>query len=196
MITDRDRNIFNHIERFNFATIEHIQKCFFREQKYGYDVARRRLNLLVKHEYLKCSRNYATNQNIYYIDATYKKPSLHAILLMNYYSELVFNGGNVVQFEKEKEIAGGKVRTDGFCIFEFNGYKYYQVIEVHVSHNKLNLNKYEDLEVKNDLLQICNGILPNLVLIDDVMRKSVADIKDMDIVHLDFTLEGFPKVFI
>lgn len=196
MITDRDRSIFNHIEKFNFATIENIQKCFFKEQKYGYDVARRRLNLLVKNEYLKCSRNYATNQNIYYLDAAYKKPSLHAVLLMNYYSELVNSGANVIHFEKEKDIYDGKVRADGFGIFEFNGYKYYQVVEVHVSHNKLNLEKYKDEEVRNDLLKICNGVLPNLIVIDDVIRNSTVEIKDIELVHLDFTLEGFPKVFI
>lgn len=195
MITERDRMIYNHIDKYNFATIEQIQKIFFREQKYGYDVARRRLNLLVKHEYLKCSRNYATNQNIFYIDNNYRKVNIHSMLLMDYYSELISNGAEVISFEKEKEFAGGKVRSDGFCIFIFNGFKYYQIIEVHASHNKLNVKKYEDEEVRNELLALCNNVLPNLILIDDTLRQGTVEVKDMEIVQLDFNLDAFPKVF-
>jgi hypothetical protein len=196
MITERDRLIYNHIDRYNFATVEQIQKIFFREQKYGYDVARRRLNLLVKNEYLKATRNYATNQNIYYIDGAYKKISLHSVLLMNYYAELAHNGAEILTFDKEREFSGGKVRTDAFCIFIFNGYKYYQVIEVNSSHNKLNINKYEDKEIKTELLSLCNDVLPNIVLIDDSIKNSTLEVKDMEVIQLDFNLDAFPKVFI
>lgn len=195
MITQRDRMIYNHISKYNFATIEQIQKLFFKDQKYGYDVARRRLNLLVKNEYLKSTRNYATNQNIYYISNDYKKVSLHSMLLMNYYAELVNSGAEIITFEKEKEFAEGKVRTDGFCIFIFNGFKYYQVIEVHASNNKLNMKKYEDDMIKAELLGLCNNVLPNLILIDDVLRSGPVEVKDMEVVQLDFSLDEFPKVF-
>jgi hypothetical protein len=37
MITSRDRDIVKHIDQYHFASIEQVQKIFFKEQKYGYD---------------------------------------------------------------------------------------------------------------------------------------------------------------
>lgn len=194
MLTDRDRAIYHHIEKYNFASIEQIEKAFFKEQKYSYDIARRRLNKLVSNDYLKCSRNFITNQNIYYIDSQYRKVSLHSMLLMDYYVELLHCNAGVVSFEKEKEWLDGKIRSDGFCIYDFNGYRFYNLIEVNASHNKLNLEKYESLFNSGEL-QKAYGVFPTIILIDDINHKNEPTLQSMEVIHLDFNLSDFAKVF-
>lgn len=194
MLTDRDRAIYYHIEKYKFASIEQIQKAFFKEQKYSYDIARRRLNKLVSNDYLKCSRNFITNQNIYYIDNQYRKVSLHSILLMDYYVELLHCNAEIVHFEKEKEWLDGKIRSDGFCIYDFNGYRFYNLIEVNASHNKLNLEKYESLFNSGEL-QKAYGVFPTIILIDDIKHKSEPTLQSMEVIHLDFNLSDFAKIF-
>lgn len=194
MLTDRDRAIYNHIEQYKFASIEQIQKIFFKEQKYSYDIARRRLNKLVSNDYLKCSRNFITNQNIYYLDTQYKKVSLHSIILMDFYAELCNSNAKILNFEKEKEWLDGKIRSDGFCIYEFNGYRFYNLIEVNASHNKLNLEKYESLYNTGELQESC-GVFPTIILIDDMTHKEEPTLKNIEVLHLDFYLNNFPKIF-
>jgi hypothetical protein len=43
MITQRDMEIVNYLERYDFATLKQIQKIFFRHQQYSYHLARKRL---------------------------------------------------------------------------------------------------------------------------------------------------------
>jgi hypothetical protein len=194
VLTERDRNIYNHIERYNFASIEQIQKIFFKEQKYSYDIARRRLNKLVSNDYLKCSRNFITNQNVYYTDTQYKRVSLHSMLLMNYYAELINCNAEIQEFEKEKEWLDGKIRSDGYCVYDFNGYRFYNLVEVNASNNKLNLEKYESLYSTGEL-QKAYGVFPTIVLIDDVSHKKEPSLERIEVIHLDFKLNDFAKIF-
>ena len=43
MITDRDREIINFIDKIGFSTINHIADLFFNDNSFSYDLARRRL---------------------------------------------------------------------------------------------------------------------------------------------------------
>jgi hypothetical protein len=194
MITQTDMEIISHVEHFGFITIDQAKNMFY-PSKSGYDMARRRLNKLVKTNYLKMSRNESTNEKIFYINNS-KNVTLHSMLLMNYYSKLISNNVQIKVFQKEKEWADGAVRSDGFCIFEYSGYKFYQLIEVIVSHNDSNMKKYETLYQTGEVQSQCDGEFPQLIIIDNAIHNKPIVLKNIEIVTLDFLLNDVGKVFV
>jgi len=60
LITERDLKLVRHFEEYKFATINQIEKMFFRNQTYSYNIARRRLLELKKFGYIKVSRDSLT----------------------------------------------------------------------------------------------------------------------------------------
>jgi hypothetical protein len=197
MLTDRDMMILKHVETFNFITINQTVDMFF-NTKSGYDMARRRLNKLIQSNYLKATRNNDTNEKIYYID-NFKNVSLHRMLLMNYYSKLISFGVEMKTFEKEKEWNNGSIRSDGFCIFKYGGYTFYQFIEIIVSHNDSNLVKYDKLyksKTVQKLYSLSDDIFPTLIAIDNATHKKPVELENTKVILLDFSLKSVAQVFI
>lgn len=200
MITERDIKVLKHIEKYGFITIQQTKDMFYNTAS-GYDMARRRLNKLVASNYLKVSRNTDTNEKIFY-EGNYKEIKLHRMLLMNYYSKLVNNKVKIIHFEKEKYWNHGEIKSDGFCIFEFGDYLFYQLIEVCVSNNDQNLNKYEKIYDSNEIQNTCKSIadksevmFPRLIVIDKVKHKKPIELPRIDTVVLNFELSDVGKVF-
>lgn len=197
MLTDRDMQIIKHVEQYGFITIQQTVDMFF-NSKSGYDIARRRLNKLIQTNYLKATRNIDTNEKIFYID-NYKAISLHRMLLMNYYAKLISAGVEMQTFEKEREWNGGKIRTDGFCIFKYGEYTFYQFIEIICSHNDSNLIKYDKLfetEEVQHKFNLSNDNFPTLIVVDNVKHKKPIELKNARVIALDFTLKNVAQVFI
>lgn len=136
MLTSRDYNIFNFIDRFSGITISQAGMVFFGNSKFSYDGARKRLRKLTDNGFLKYEEDFVTNKRIYYRK---KKGSSHGMLLADFYANLIAEGAAVIEFEKELQLDG--CRPDGFVVFQYKKISKMCFIEIDMQH-KTNLDKY------------------------------------------------------
>lgn len=197
ILTARDRAILKHIEEYEFATIKQIADMFFKEQKYGYDIARKRLNAMVRDNHLLATRDYKTGLNLYSIDKI-KNITMSKVLLMDFYSRLIAEGCEILFFEKEySKFMSGKIRPDGFTVIKFNGYVYYYFIEVQTRHANPDIQKYETLYYTNEFQNTFQTkAFPTIIVIDDIDHKKQLGSDLFKVIQLNFIFDGFPKIFL
>lgn len=195
MITERDREIINFIYDIGFITIEQAGKLFFSESKVSYDLARRRLKkIAISSDYIKRFTNTETKQIIYIPkDSKLKKLSKHNILLIDYLAELKAVGADLEKIEIEKNFDG--VIPDALISFTFNGYRYYQLLEVQLRHDYVDINRFN--KVLTDILSVTNNVLPTVVIIQDTNKDYSIDNKtDMRVIRLNTALDNVVKVLL
>ncbi len=195
MITDRDREIINFIHDIGFITIEQAGKLFFNESKVSYDLARRRLKKIAEgSDYIKRFTNNETRQVIYITkESKLKKLSKHDILVIDYLAELKSLGADIEKIEVEKDFGG--IIPDALISFTFNGYRYYQLLEVQLRHDYVDINRFN--KVEDVILLVTNNVLPSIVIIQNTNKDYSKDNKTgMDIVQLRTSLDDVAKVLI
>ena len=196
ILTDRDKQLLRHIEQYKFTTIQQATDLFFRDRKYGYDMARKRLNLMVREDKLLAMKDFKSGLNIYSLDKI-KTPSPSDILLMDFYCKLITEGCEVLMFEKEYRILDGKIRSDGFCIFKFCNYMMYSFVEVQLRHAFPDVAKYEMLYKSNEFQkQFETDVFPTLIVISDVDYREVPKSNLFNVVQFDHQFNQFAKLFI
>ena len=139
-ITPKDRDIYKYIEKEGFATVKQIGNIFFNDIIYKNELAKKRLNCLVEHGYVREVKSTNCNQHIFYSNDKFKKQSYHNIVVMDLYSKfLEMRKVDVIKFEREKtfsDLRHGKFRYDFYiknlhgadCIIEFNGEQHYEYV--------------------------------------------------------------------
>jgi len=173
MITPRDKKAIEFIEKFKIASTSTLQTLFYVSER----VAQRRLTLLTEHKELKRTREHISKEYLYYI----KKPKQlkHMLLLTDFYREVVKAGIEVIAFENEVTIFEG-LRPDGFITYSYNGNTFIAFIEVHISNNKLDLDKYKRL-LKTGAYKKVLPIFPKLIVITN---KNIPESKDFKILQI------------
>lgn len=205
MITDRDRLIISHLEKYKYATIDQLQKIFFREQNNSYNLVRRRMAEIIKAGYAASIRDIETNKVIYmYNERGIKPPSRHRIITLDVLANLHYERYNVIDFEVEKEWMNGKVRSDAFAIFSLdlednleNGKKrrFQYFVEVHLSNNDCNLEKYDDLYKTGEVQRyLGRDLYPRILLITDTQVKY--NTEHCKVLTLNTKLEKFSSVIL
>lgn len=195
MITERDRDIINFIYDIGYASINHIADMFFPNQNYNYDLARKRLKKIKENSnYLKCIRNYDTNQLVYLpYESKLKNITKHKTVALNYLCGLKKLGCVMQKIELEKSF--NNIIPDIFISFEFNGYRYYQLVEVQLRHDFVDINRFDN--VMDNILQETNNIVPNVVIIQNTGKDYSKENKTpMDIIQLNLKLDDIAKVLI
>ncbi|WP_305153823.1 hypothetical protein [uncultured Clostridium sp.] len=195
MITDRDREIINFIYKIGFITIEQAGKIFYTDSKVSYDLARRRLKKIsITSDYIKRFTNPETRQIIYIPkNSKLKKLSKHSILIIDYLAALKLLGADIEKVEIEKDFGG--VIPDALISFNFNGYRYYQLLEVELRHDYVNCNRFN--KIITNILEETNNVLPTIIIIQNTNKDYLKDNKtDMEIVQLKTSLEDIAKVLI
>lgn len=86
MVTERDKKILDHINKYGFVTINQAIDMFFNNLSFAYDIARRRLNKLADCGFVNKGKISVSNQNIYFINS---KPSYQYILYMDFICKLI-----------------------------------------------------------------------------------------------------------
>lgn len=194
MLTDRDKNIISFIESIGFASIQQVQKMFF-NTRYGYDCARKRLKKLADNKgYIKCFKNFDTNEYIYIpIKSNLKKVSLHNLKILDYICELHILGCKINLIELEPIFHN--IKPDALINFEFNGYSYYQLIEVQMRHSFVDIDRFLDNQVVTEIYNRCNEVLPRLIIIQDTNKDyNKNNNTQFDIVQLYTDLSDIAKV--
>lgn len=193
MITDRDREVINFIEQIGYASITHIHKMFFAEAVYGYDIARKRLNKIVGEGYIRKIRNTETNENIYIPqESKLKKVSIHNMKVIDYLCELSCLGCNIEQIEIEPIF--GTVKPDALISFNFNGYRYWQLLEIQIRHDMVDTKRFNN--VLDLILPRTNHTVPKLIIVQNTNKDYVDAECELDIVQLKLDMREIAKVLI
>lgn len=206
MIVDRDQEMVkDYFEIYKYATIAQLEKIFFREQDYSYNICRRRLNELVKHDYIKVFKDTETNHNIYVInEKNIKPPSLHRMIVLDVYAELKYQGFKIFNFEIEKQWVGGKYRSDAFIqigaknLTGDKGKKLYFYLEVMLSNNYHYLDKYDDPQLINEVKEYVKNNaehFPRVLLVNNRESPSIK-LKSTSVLQLDTKLNSFASILL
>ena len=195
MITDRDREIINFIDKIGFSTINHIADLFFNGNNFSYDLARRRLKKIRDNgNYLRSVYCSEINKLIY-IPINSKKTSvkIHDIKLVDYLIKLKKLGCNIKEFEMFPKF--NNVIPDMFVRFEFDGYEYYQIIEIQLRHDNVDVNRFSKEENIRCILDRCDNTLPTLVIIQDTRYDYSNLDTPYDIVKINTDMSNIGKIF-
>lgn len=200
MITKRDKQIIAHMAEYKYATIKQLEKIFFREQQYSYNIARRRMDRLIAAGYVRTHKEENSNKIVYILNDKTEKinpPSAHRMLVLDVLAEMHYLGMDVKEFTVEKEWMDGKIRSDAFAICDIQDRRYRFFVEVHISNNKHNLEKYSTLYESGEVQEyIESQNYPRVLLITDRNYKDLDDIEYVDVVRINTELEEFIKAFL
>jgi hypothetical protein len=201
-ITKRDEKIYKFIEKHGFATVKQITNVFFNDILYGSTLAKRRLDCLIEHGYVKSDKSTNCEQNIFYSDDKFKKQTFHNILVMDIYTEfLKIDDLDVLNFERNKGFGNNKIYSDAFITVKYDSFDktiiQSFIIEVETSNNNYRntLSKYNDVDVYNDIVSLCDGYGAALVFVDPI-KHSMDNIKcPWPVIQLNENLTNFPLIF-
>lgn len=198
MITDRDRKIISHLEKYKYATIEQLEKIFFRHQKNSYTIVRRRMAEIRKAGYVKSVRNMEINRVVYiYNDGKTKLPDRHRLIVLDVLANLYYQGFKVQTFDVEKFWMSGEIRSDAFTIFTLESVKnrYHYFIEVHLSNNHCNLEKYDILyEIGQVQEYLGRNIYPRILLVTD--KEVEYNLNHCQVITLNTKLDEFASIIL
>jgi hypothetical protein len=201
-VTDKDEKIYKFIEDNDFATVKQIANIFYSDILYGSTLAKKRLDCLVQHGYIKQTKSTNCSQHIFYVLDKHKRKTRHAIIVMDLYSKfLQMKNLEVLNFERERCFAGNKVIADAFLTVKFNKISNVIIqsflIEVQTSNNDYTkvLNKYNDKDVFDDVNNACGGYAPVLIYVDDIKHNMNGVACPYQICQIDENLNDFPLIF-
>lgn len=196
MLTDRDKQVLRHIDEYGFITLQQIADLVYNNINTAYDYARRRMKKLMEYNIVKMKKSKMLNINVYYTDNSKSNPSPHRMFLMDYYCKLIKSGANIEEFDIEKEWIKGKYRSDAICVFTLGNTRFYNMIEVNISHNKLKLERFEEPEVLEEFIKEYNApCLPRLILIDDTEHPSLK-LNNLELIRVNYDMSNMSNIFI
>jgi hypothetical protein len=164
MLTGRDLDLVKFVMDNSCITAKQAHKIFFQYTNQGKLInqgeliARRRLKKLADSKELLVSQDWKTNQKIYYLK---KKPSIHTIKCLDFYSELIFQGAEILTFNRELKLH--KCTPDAFIAFKVNGKGKMILLEVDL-YNRTNPEKYKYLYESQEF-QKKYGIFPLITIV-------------------------------
>ena len=177
-MTEKDNTIIKTwFEPYKFATVNILEKVYYKHQSYSYNILIKRLHEMIKEDYIKAFKDESSNRTIYiYNQSKIKLPNQHRLILLTLLSELKYLGFNVERFEIEKEWCEGKFRSDALLQFtvdnlgEDKGKRCYFFVEVQLSNNFHNLNKYDELFESGEVQKYLGkdkDYYPKILLVSD-----------------------------
>ncbi|NFH01618.1 hypothetical protein FC831_15350 [Clostridium botulinum] len=175
MITDRDKEIINFIDKIGFATIKNITDMYFTNNRYGYDSARKRLKKISEMgEYIKHFKNSETNELIYIpYESKLKRVSIHNIKVLEYLCDLKVLGCDIKEIELEPVF--DSIKPDAYVCFEFNNFLYSQLVEVQIRHDYVDLKRFKKPEVIKSIYEKMKDVSPRIIIIQDTNKDYEKD---------------------
>ena len=188
---NKANQILLYMEQYNLLSIRQAEKIFYNDVERSYDRARKKLLELEKNNKIKSCKIGA--EKVYYFK---KEPSVHETLIMNFYSILIENKCNILEFHKSYKIFNGLIIPDAFIIFEYKGYKYNVFLEVDYSHftDIVKLGKYEMCYNSNEF-QNKYGVFPLLLILRD--KKNIEfKSKKIEVIFSDFNVTDIKGILL
>jgi hypothetical protein len=139
-----------------------------------------------------------SNERVYY---TTKPYSTHTLYLLDFYSNLVFYGAEILEFRKE--VAYPKMRSD--CMIKFNykggthnkgeyhmGGTYISFVEVVIT-NQVNYGNYENLK-ESGQVQEEHGAFPSIIIISNLPQRYQG--RKLNVKYLDYRQREFVRLIL
>ena len=165
MITPTEQRLLDFLDTFNCATTSQITKLFYMTTKYPYNKSRRRLKTLHDDKHVKRDRNDINMEYVYYLRKN--NQFKHSLILTEFYVKL-HELAEIDKFEVEQPY--GNIRPDGMAIVGYKGFTHYFFIEVHISNNKFNQDKYISYYGSREWKQYFD-VFPKIIIISDKQVK-------------------------
>jgi len=194
MLTERDREIISFIDKIGYATIQNIADLFFSQNRFSYDLSRKRLKKIKEMgNYVRSFQNSETTETVYVpFESNKKKVSIHDIMVLNYICKLNLLGCNIECTEIEPIF--NNIKPDALVKFTFDNFQYAQLIEMQIRHNLVDLDRYNNQNVMNAILDKTDNIIPKLIIIQDTKINYAENNPTlMDIIQMDTSLGDIPK---
>jgi DNA-binding Lrp family transcriptional regulator len=152
VITKRDQEVLDFIDKFNVAYSSQIQRLFYPSQC----VANRRLKEMVELKQVKRERANINYQYVYYA----KKNNLfaHNLIVTEFYCRLIEEGFEIDEFLPAHMIHG--IIPDAYVKAGYGDYTHHFFVEVHRSNNPFDWQKY--LGIVNQF-----KVFPKIIVITD-----------------------------
>jgi hypothetical protein len=160
VIMPTEQRVLEFLEVFKCATTSQLTKLFY-NTKYPLNKSRRRLKILYDDKHVKRERNSINMEYVYYLRKN--NQFTHSLILTEFYVRL-HELAEIDKFEVEQPY--GHIRPDGMCICGYKGFTHYFFIEVHISNNKFNQDKYIAYYGSREWKQYFN-IFPKVLIISD-----------------------------
>lgn len=184
---DRDADIMRFVRKYGSITINQTANIFFSNSNNKYDLARKRLRILYKNNYLKRYQAEISKQAVYYLDKPLKD---HSLKLLDVYAELS-TFSKILSFTREYSIVNHK--CDGYFLIETEDedyiYNFNVLVEIDMTHET------SFTKIKN--LMVCNKFETEPILIivqrNDFMKRY--DSENLKYVGWN-ELENLKEVFI
>lgn len=197
MLSQKDKDILIHLEKYKVITIKQCQRIFFNDadKKLGYDYARKKLKQLEDKELIKSYQNSITEEKVYYVQ---DKISAHDIFKLDFYSKLCeFNCKNI-EVNLYPSYLKDLIRPDAFFKFvRENDYTHEDelhliLLEVDLTHftSLTKFKMYEKLYKEEEIQNQYYGIFPEIVVIG-VNTIKYQPLHKIQIEYLDFNLSNF-----
>lgn len=183
-LTKKYSDILSFVDEYGGITIE-IAKNLFYNTIYGYDSSRRALNSLTKGSYLKVTKDFITDKNLYY---SHKPISSHKLTLLRFYSYIIALGGEILLFQREFKISN--FISDGLIIYKYNDEIKIILVEIDIN-NKTKLDKYKAI-YESDYFQDKFNCFPRVFIIDKDNRKQLHD-DNIVFINMNFDFKGIEK---
>lgn len=166
MLSPRDKKILKWIEDYGSITIYQASLVFFPHNQFAYDYARIRLKRLRDISLLKVYTNKITDEYIYYTD---KKMSYHDNCSLNALAQLIYNGAEIVHFERPAYFMNKLMAADALIGYKYQGETYGLFVEVDISH-KSDIKRYVELYDSGEV-QATMGGFPLVLILTDSPKK-------------------------
>lgn len=142
MLTTRDCAVIESIKRFGALNTNQITRLHFSSLKPNSAVVKARESLRrirsEKDTGIKYKKDNYTGLNVYFAKNAQIR---HKQLIAEFYLQLLVGPGKILEFEVEYNL-GGSYRADAFAAYEYQEKVLLFCLEVHISNNRLDLDKY------------------------------------------------------
>lgn len=161
MVTKRDQDVFNFLEKFHTVTSNQLHELFFKNTSYRY--SRKRLQYLFEQGFIKRIRSTIDNSFAYYLEKKSLLQQIHHDLIR---AEVYVNINrlyNILEWTNETTI--DHIRPEAVTYIDNHGIVFPVFLEVHLS-NQFDFDKYKSF-VKNNDLKAMFGIMPRVIICTD-----------------------------
>ena len=147
-ITTRDLQVVRYLEKRFLINAEIASRLIYwtKNEESSLNIAQRRLRELFKLKQVKRVREFVGQSYVYYLDKAPTKTK-HRLMMTDFLSRCQMNGFHVDIEETEVEFKGLErrfgVRPDMLVAFEYAGYKFYLLVEIDLTKEFTNADKYE-----------------------------------------------------
>lgn len=194
-MNDKAKDILAFLEKYKAISVNQCMWMFFQDgdPSYRHDRSQKKLRQMENYELIKSYTNALNGQKIYYVD---NKLSAHDLYVNDFFAKLAEMGCTDMRMETQPRFLKGMIRPDALIRVAFQGYVYFLLLEVDLTHftGMSKMQEYERLFQTGEVQAKCYGKSPTIVIVG--VNTLQYQSKNLDVVYLPFDMNGIEKLFL